>query len=256
MHILIIEDEQAAAQRLQKLITELLPEAQFDGICDSIETAIEHFREQPEPDLIFADIQLADGPSFEIFKEVEVSAPIIFTTAYDAYAIDAFKLNSIDYLLKPIKREELAGSLSKFERMQKRKTPLPIAYEQLTQMIQMNQHPQYQKRIVIRYGQHIKAVEIKDVAYFYIDSKVTFLRTFAGKDLPVDYNLDQLTVMLDPAHFFRINRKCILHIDAIAKMMAYSKSRVKIDLDPPFKSETIVSAERSASFKEWLKGAP
>ena len=257
MKILIIEDEKAAAQRLQKLIEEIEPEAEIVEVLDSIESAVAWFRRERMPELIFADIHLADGSSFEIFRETEVSAPLIFTTAYDKYAIDAFKLNSVDYLLKPIKREELVRSLEKFRKIHAAAPPVEaIDYARLAEVLRAGKQGKtdFQKRIVIRYGQHIKAVEITDIAYFYIDSKITLLRTFEGKDSPVDQNMDQLEEMLNPAEFFRINRSCILNIRAIDKMYAYSKSRVKIELNPPFEQDSIVSSERSAHFKEWLKG--
>lgn len=259
MNILIIEDERAAAQRLQKLIEAIAPDAHIVAVLDSIELAVAWFQQAESPDLIFADIHLADGSSFEIFKEIEVEAPLIFTTAYDKYAIEAFKLNSVDYLLKPIKQEELVRSIEKFRKLHAVQKVQPQAapsldYAQLARALQQEKQ-EFQKRIVIRYGQHIKAVEITEIAYFFIDSKVSLLRTFDGKDSPVDYNMDQLEEILNPAAFFRINRSCIINIQAIDKMFAYSKSRVKIALNPPYDQETIVSSERAANFKEWLKGA-
>jgi DNA-binding LytR/AlgR family response regulator len=255
MKILIIEDEKAAAQRLQKLIEEVEPGAELIAVLDSIEAAVAWFRTEKSPDLVFADIHLADGSSFEIFKEVEVEVPLIFTTAYDQYAIDAFKLNSVDYLLKPIKREELTHSFAKFRKVHTAAEPAEPGIDYARLALALRQEKQdFQKRIVIRYGQHIKAVEIADIAYFYIDSKITLLRTFEGKNSPVDYNMDQLEEILNPSEFFRINRSCIVNIRAIDKMFAYSKSRVKIEMNPAHDQETIVSSERSALFKEWLKG--
>lgn len=256
MHVLIIEDEPAAARRLAKMLEICLPEATVIGELDTIDEAVAWFQENDMPDLAFFDIHLADGASFEIFKEVSVTCPIIFTTAYDQYALEAFKVNSIDYILKPLKQADLAQAIAKFQRLYQGQTPTeeaPPDYNALLEALPA-QPQQFQKRIVIKYGQHIKALEIADAAYFYIEAKVTLLCTFAGKTYPVDQNLDQLEAILDPAVFFRINRKFIINVGAIKQMYAYSKSRVKLSLAPAVDQETIVSSERSSRFKQWLKG--
>lgn len=252
MKLLIIEDEAAAARRIQKLVSKLQPTFQILEVLDSVDDSIEWLQTNDAPDLILLDIHLADGSSFEIFKEIDVSCPIIFTTAYDQYALQAFKVNSVDYLLKPIKEEELAAALDKFAQLYQTKNTPVFDYKVLLDAIP--QEKSFQKRIVIRYGQHIKAVNIADAAYFFIESKVTILRTKQGKDYPVDHNLDQLEGILDPSQFFRINRKCIVNIEAIAQMYTYSKSRVRLMLKPNFDQESIVSSERAARFKKWLKG--
>lgn len=252
MNFLIIEDETPAARRLKKLILAIEPQANFLAVLDGIEASVEWLSSHPAPDLIFMDIHLSDGPSFEIFKEIEVGCPIIFTTAYDEYAIQAFQHNSVDYLLKPIKREELARSIEKFKSIHLASKNI-IDYGLLAKTVSQ-QTQQFQKRFVIRYGQHIKAINVADAAYFYIETKIAMLRTHDGKDYPMDYNLDQLEKMLDPSLFFRINRQFIISIHAIDQMYAYSKSRVNLTLNPSFEKETIVSTERSPNFKEWLKG--
>ena len=251
MRLLIIEDEAAAAKRVQKMVQQLEPDVEILAVIDSVDDAIAWLSEEGMPDLILQDIHLADGSSFEIFQEVEVTCPIIFTTAYDQYAIQAFKVNSIDYLLKPIKEEDLKAALSKFHQLQQTASPA-VDYKSLLESIPETKN--FQKRIVIRFGQHIKAIEISQAAYFFIESKISILRTREGKDYPVDYNLDQLEGILDPSQFFRINRKCIVNIEAIDQMFTYSKSRVRLVLQPRFDQETIVSSERSARFKQWLKG--
>ncbi|MDX2248070.1 MAG: LytTR family DNA-binding domain-containing protein [Bacteroidia bacterium] len=255
MKILIIEDELNASQRLEKMIAEISPESEIVAVLDSVEAAVEWFRSHPHPDLILLDIHLADGSSFEIFSEVEVKVPIIFTTAYDEYAVKAFKVNSVDYLLKPVKKEELSSSLEKFRQIyDKNKLILEnLDYTKLAAALEKNR-TEYPQRMVIRYGQHIKAIEITEAAYFYVDSRVTFMKTHGGKSYPMDYNLDQLEAMLDPKKFFRINRKFIINISAIDQMYTYSKSRVKINLNPPVDDDTIVSSERAATFKRWLTG--
>jgi two-component system, LytTR family, response regulator LytT len=249
MNILLIEDEDPAAKRLQKMIAELEPAAGVSDNIVSVASAIKWLNENPLPDLIISDIQLADGLSFEIFKATQVLCPVIFTTAYDQYAIEAFRVNSIDYLLKPVKKEELATALSKYKKLQKSAAPLDIS--QLLKSIQP-QAQEYKKRFVVRYGEHIKTISIDEVAYFYTEDKVNFLTTKENRRFTIDFNLDALEAMLDPKVFFRINRQYIIGIHSIAEMFAYSKSRVLIKLNPTAKHETVVSTERSADFKLWL----
>lgn len=254
--LLIIEDEAAAAEHLKRLILQVLPDAQVHGPLDSIESSVAWLAAHPAPDLIFLDIQLADGHSFDIFGEVTVSSPVIFTTAYDQHALTAFKHNGIEYLLKPVKQTELQQAIEKFQALtQAERSLAPEQFQGLLQALKSDSK-QYQKRLVIRYGQHIKALELSEAAYFFIESKVTILRTHEGKEFPVDQNLEELQQLLDPQAFFRINRKMIVNIAAIRQMLAHSKSRVRLDLQPPYEEEVIVSAERSPEFKEWLKGVP
>ncbi|MEM7658617.1 MAG: LytTR family DNA-binding domain-containing protein [Bacteroidota bacterium] len=253
MRVLIIEDESAAAKRLHKMVTKLVPEAEMLEVIDTVEDAIAFFKEETPPDLVFSDIHLADGSSFEIFEEVEVNSPVIFTTAYDEHALEAFRVNSVDYLLKPIKEEDLQRAWDKFLKLKQSGNPPQLDIDSLLQALPAGRKD-FQKRIVIRYGQHIKAVEIAQAAYFFIESKVTLMRTHEGKDYPVDFNLDKLEEILDPAQFFRINRKCIVNVDAIDQMYSYSKSRVRILLKPSFNEDAIVSSERSSRFKKWLAG--
>ena len=250
MRIAIIEDEGAAVRRLRKMLRDLRPEAEVVEETDSIETAVTWLRTQPVVDLIFLDIHLADGSSFEIFRQVEVLQPVVFTTAYDQYAIEAFQVNAIDYLLKPIKPAALQKALEKFRKLQ---LSPAIDYRQLSRAI-LDQQEQREKRFLIRVGQQIKVVELREAAYFYTQNKVTFLVSREGKRYPLDRSLDKLAEGLDDKVFFRINRQFIIHIDAISAMHTFSKSRVKIDLKPACELETVVSAERSPGFKRWLVG--
>lgn len=252
MEVLIIEDELAASKRLSNLIIELEPDLKILETLDSVETSIHWFQNHPTPDLVFMDIQLGDGLSFEIFETCEINTPIIFTTAYDQYTLQAFKVNSVDYLLKPIKEDELKQSLMKYRKLQGA-TSSKIDYKSLALALKESK-PDFQKRIVVKYGQNIKAVAIADIAYFYTEEKIVFLQTSDGKRYAIDYNLDQLEQLLDPAQFFRINRQFIVGVTAIDSMYTYSKSRVKINLIPPVTGETIVSTERSSKFKKWLSG--
>ena len=258
MKTLIIEDESATARRLQKLLLEIDPSIQLMAILESIAQTINWLSSNAEPDLIFMDINLSDGLSFGIFDEIEVNCPVIFTTAYDQYAIQAFKVNSIDYLLKPVNKESLAESLSKYHKLHPREgeAKTDISKLDLTKLalaLGVNK-PAYLKRVVVRYGEVIKAIEIKDVAYFYSDEKIVFMTLKEGKSYPVDFTLDHLEQRLDPDIFFRINRKFLINYYSIEKMISYSKSRIKITLNPPCELESVSSTERSGEFKDWLAG--
>jgi len=251
MKLLIIEDEPASAQRLKKLAEEIDPDISVLDILDSISASVEWFRSHTEPDLVLSDIHLADGLSFEIFKEVNLYCPVIFTTAFDQYAIQAFKLNSIDYLLKPIKKAELAEAIRKFKKIQHAATGIDLS--QLSAMLGRPEKD-YLKRLMIRIGQQIKVAEVKDIAYFYIDEKIVFAVSFSKDRYPMDLSLDQLEKQLDPQRFFRINRAFIISLESIETMITYSKARIKIKLKPPCEVESITSTERSAEFRDWLRG--
>ncbi|MBR9921283.1 MAG: response regulator transcription factor [Bacteroidetes bacterium] len=247
MDILIVEDEQIAAKRLAKLIQEVEPNARILDTLDSIESTVNWFNKAEEsPDLIFLDIHLADGSSFEIFQLVDVECPVIFSTAYDDYAIKAFKVNAIDYLLKPVKKPELQEA---FHRMHNIRGAKSLNYAELAREMNL-----VSRRFLIRFGQQLKVVPIEDVAYFFTSDKITFLVTFEGKRYPLDHSLDTLEGMVNPKDFFRINRQYIINFKAIQDMYAYSKSRVKIELDPSHNEDLIVSTERSPHFKKWLTG--
>ena len=250
--VLILEDEDAAAGRLQKLVTEILPETEFDGVIASVKKGVEWFNAHNMPDLIFADIQLSDGTSFDIFRQVNVKSPVIFTTAYDAHALNAFKLNSVDYLLKPVKKTELITAIDKFKHIYLNNKDENKNLQQLLEALQKTQ--QYKQRFVLRIGEQMKIIEVPDIAYFYTENKANFIVIKEGRRYLADNTLDQLENMLDPKKFFRINRQFIVSYPSIAEMFAYSKSRVLLKLNPQSKLDTIVSTERSAAFKMWLSG--
>lgn len=250
MRTLIIEDEQATAQRLKKLLIDIEPSVEVVSMLDSIESSVNWFNTNPHPDLIFQDIELADGSSFEIFNQVKVETPIIFITAYNQYAIDAFKVNSVDYLLKPVKKAELAESINKYKSVHA-KSSMEIDYHALSQIIKKED---FQKRIVVKYGSTIKAIEIDDIAYFYSDSGNLLFRTFENNTYPLDFSLEKLEPLLNPKKFYRINRQFIIQYKAIKEMYSYSKSRVRIILEPACELETIASTDRSGDFKKWLTG--
>jgi two-component system, LytTR family, response regulator LytT len=249
MNALIIEDEALAAERLELMLAEIDPTIKVLAKIGSVNESVKWLM-QNQADLIFLDIQLSDGISFSIFEQVGVSTPIIFTTAYDLYAIKAFQVNSISYLLKPIRKTELAESLMKFRNL---KSAFSIDFETLFAQIQGRQ-PDYKKRFIIQIGEKIKKVEVADIAYFYVLDKGCYLRTFQGNNYPVEYTLDKLESLLEPSSFFRINRKYLVNMAAIASMVAYSRGRVKLELKPKADDEfeTIVSIDRSGEFKKWL----
>lgn len=249
MKVLIIEDESFAAEKLERMLQDMDPSIEILDKLGSIEESVKWLLSHTA-DLIFLDIQLSDGVSFSIFEQVTVSTPIIFTTAYDQYAVRAFRLNSIAYLLKPIRRSDLEESLRKFQSL---KRAFNIDFEALLAHIQ-GKEPDYRKRFMIQVGERIKKVEIPEIAYCFIRMKDVYIRTFQGNAYPLDYSLNQLEEMLDPAVFFRINRQYIVNIESIAQMTALSRSRVKLELNPAADdgADTIVSIERAGPFKEWL----
>ncbi|MCX6290999.1 MAG: LytTR family DNA-binding domain-containing protein [Bacteroidetes bacterium] len=253
VHVLIIEDEEPAAGRLLKMLKEIDPGIVVLDVIVSVNSAVDWLKQHTPPDLILMDIHLADGESFEIFKKTEVTSPVIFITAYDEYAIRAFKVNSIDYLLKPVKKDDLQQALGKFHKLHTAKPGVASDFSKLLETLKAPKQ-EYKKRFIIRFGDHIKSIDAKDVAYFFTEDKINFLKTHDNKTYPVDYNLDKLEAMLEPAVFFRINRQFIISIKAIDQMFAFSKSRVKVKLVPPTDADTIVSTERSADFKDWLGG--
>lgn len=248
MNIIIIEDEQPAFKRLHKLVEETIPAANLLAHLDSIAMSKQWFEANPSPDLVFMDIQLADGSAFDLLKLVKIDAPVIFTTAFDQYAMDAFKAASIDYLLKPVKKEALKSAVQKLDEYKK------MFSMQGEALIKSLSTSEYKKRFVIRFGEHIKTLMVEDIAYCYSENKATFARTFEGRTYPMDHNLDALEDMLSPTEFFRINRQYIICLKAIEEMKTYSKARVIVTLKPPVKEQPIVSSERSAEFKQWLAG--
>lgn len=249
INVLVIEDEQTAAKRIIRLLEETDPEIQILNNLESIESAVKWFQENPPPDLIILDIQLADGISFEIFKQVKVESFIIFTTAYDEYAIRAFELNSIDYLLKPIDRAKLEQSIKKFKKLKPEKTNIDI--ENLIQYID-SQKKDYKSRFLVNAGEKLKSIDTKEVAYFYSSEKFTFLCSQDDRHYALEYSLDSLENLLDPQKFFRVNRQYIVSLGALDKIYILSKSRIKIELKPVVKDSVYVSKGRTHEFRQWL----
>lgn len=250
MRILIIEDEIPASKRLSKLILSERPDFQIIEILDSVETAVDWFNNSPTPDLIFMDIQLADGLSFDIFSQANIPAPVIFTTAYDQYTLKAFKVNSIDYLLKPINPEELHNALQKFETLFEK--PQPYDTSVFEKLLKSVSEKSYKERFLVKIGQNLTYVTVDEVSYFYSEDGSVFAQNCNGKKYIIDYSLDQLENILNPDFFFRINRKFIVQLPSIQKISTWFNSRLKLELKPKPEGDIIVSRERVSVFKNWL----
>lgn len=249
MRILILEDEMRAAFRLVKMLQNLRPEAEVEEPLESIADAEQWFQHHADPDILIMDIELADGPSFELFSKVNTRAAIIFVTAFDQYALEAFRHHGLAYILKPVKEEELNDALTRAESMSKP----GLDYSELVQLLRP-EHKSYQDRILVKIGQRYKAIPVEEIAYIHTEDKSVKAVTTGDRDIPLDQTLEQLEEMLDPARFFRINRKIIVSHQAIDTMFAYSRSRMKLELLPERGVEAIVATDRSGNFKNWLEG--
>lgn len=254
MTTIIIEDEKPAARLLQRKLEKL--QINVSVLLHSVEEAIEWFSNHPHPDLIFLDIQLSDGLSFAIFEAVEIKSAIIFTTAYDEYALRAFKLNSIDYLLKPIDEDDLEIAVNKYKSRVPEKAPenpsLALDFEAIKRMLTNPFEKNYKKRFTLKIGQHLKVISVDEIECFYSENKGTYLHTFDNRDYLLETTLEVLEQELDPAAFYRISRKFIIPLKAIKEIVVYSNSRLKIIL-PTYKAEeVIVSREKVADFKNWI----
>ncbi len=248
MKVLIIEDERPASQKLIRLLKEIDLGIEIIDVLRSVEETINWFSIHPTPDLIFMDIQLEDGLCFEIFEKQRINVPIIFTTAYDEFALKAFKLNSVDYLLKPIDPKELNDAIDKFNTIHKPKTDY-ARFESVVKQLQS----QRKERFLVKIGEHYKSIPTTNIHCFYINERCTFLYTDTTKTYPLDYSLDKIEQLVDPKLFFRINRDFVINYYAIRDIIAYSSSRLKIILSNRTEKENIlVSRERVADFKKWM----
>ncbi len=252
MKVLIIEDEAPAVRRLESLLKQVQAHVEILDVIDTVEAAVKWLRIHPSPQIIFMDIQLADGISFEIFEKVEVQAPIIFITAYDAYTLRAFKVNSIDYLLKPIDPEELKKSIQKFQQITEQFRQYSMEnIQSLLQSVTQNE-PEYKSRFLVKLGERLIYIPQNEIAYFYAQQKIVLLITQEKRKYALDYSLDELETQLDPQYFFRLNRQFLTRIDAIQGIHNYFKGKLKIQLSPEAEKEVTVSRERSTLFKRWL----
>ncbi|MEL7425140.1 MAG: LytTR family DNA-binding domain-containing protein [Bacteroidota bacterium] len=256
MKILIVEDEPLAADRLEALLRTKLPEMQLLDVIDTVEDTVEFLQQGALPDLAFFDIQLADGLSFSVFDQVPADFPVVFTTAFDQYALRAFEVNSIDYLLKPIKADHLDRALNKFQQRHSTGQEQPLLTPGVLQSaLSMLRGPSYKERFVVKSGANLLTVSVEDILYFWSQDKMTWIRLGDGRKHVVDYTLEQLDSMIDPQHYFRVNRKYCVRLDAIQKATVYSNSRLKLHLPHLEKGEeVVVSREKVQPFKTWLSG--
>ncbi|NRA51690.1 MAG: response regulator transcription factor [Phaeodactylibacter sp.] len=250
MRLLIVEDEHPAAKRLSQLLLQMKPAANICGVLDSIESTVNWLSNNPKPDLAFFDIQLGDGLSFDIFQQTDFSGPVIFTTAYDQYTLKAFKQDSVDYLLKPIEEEELEQALRKFERRQH--APSMLTQEVVQSLLAGLSQPKYQSRFIIKIGQQLSYIATEEIQYFYAEEGVVFAQLEGKKRHALDYTLDALAPLLDPASFFRISRKVITNIKSVRKVAPLFNGRLLVSLWPSAPFEVTVSRDRATAFKRWL----
>lgn len=257
MKILIVEDEELAVKKLQKTLSAVDSAAEVIGITDSIKTTVEWLQTNQQPDLILMDIELADGQSFEIFNLTAVKSPVIFTTSYDEYALKAFKVNSIDYLLKPIQKEELQTALSKYRQLQTSyagvESKAELNLETLVKELQQKLQPkEFRKRFLVKHAQKLVSVEIDEIAFFYSDGRLNFFKTTDNKKYVVDYTMDELEEMLDPEKYFRISRSFYVSVNSIDKIDDYFGNRLILQLKPSVDKEALVSREKVTEFKKWM----
>ena len=249
MRVLIIEDEHLAADKLSRMLHDVDPDIKVLATLESVAESADWLTNNPAPDLIFMDIQLDDGISFEIFDSVKITTPIIFTTAYNEYAIKAFKVNSVDYLLKPITTDDLKAAVGKYKQLHKgqniQSEKIDHLYRQLVK--------EYKTRFFVKIGTHYHSISTDEIACFFIRERATFMKTKVGKNLDIDYSLDQVQKLVDPAQFFRINRNYAINIDSIADIIGYSSNRLKIILKNfEHLDDLLVSREKTGDFKKWL----
>jgi DNA-binding LytR/AlgR family response regulator len=250
MTTIIIEDEKPAARMLQRKLERL--QIPVEVMLHSVQEAVDWFQNNPQPDLIFLDIQLSDGLSFEIFEKVSIQSPVIFTTAYDEYALRAFKLNSIDYLLKPIDEDDLEVAIGKFKSRTNQESTGSIDMATIRQLFSSTKDVEYRKRFSVKIGDHIKIIPIEEIELIYSEYKGSYLHSLEGRTYLLDSSLDAIEKELEPKHFFRVSRKYIVPLNAIKDIIVYSNSRLKITLKSYNKEEVIVSRERVGEFRTWL----
>mgnify|MGYP006196531957 FL=1 len=250
MNIIIIEDEKPAARLLQRKIEKL--GLQVNTMLHSVEEAINWFQKNQHPDLIFLDIQLSDGLSFEIFEQIDIESAVIFTTAYDEYALRAFKLNSIDYLLKPIDEDDLEKAISKFKNHYQKNAVSNLDFEAIKRMLVNPVEKEYKKRFSVKIGQQLKVISIDEIECFYSENKGTYIHTLDNRDYLIDSTLEVLEAEINPKDFYRVSRKFIVPLQSIKEIQVYSNSRLKIILPTYKDDEVIVARERVGDFKDWI----
>lgn len=259
MKVLIIEDEKPAAEKLEMLLKKYDPQIEILAQIATVEKSVDYLKvNQDQIDLLFLDIQLTDGLSFDIFKSVKVEKPIIFTTAFNEYAVDAFKLNSIDYLLKPINYENLVNALDKiksmYDNLPVEKPAMNISMDQIAKLLVGGKSQNYKNRYLVKIGEHIKSISTSDICFFYAEGRTVFIITNENRKFIVDNTLEELVNQLDPEKFFRANRSFIINFDHITDVVVYSTSRLRVKFPFEFEKEIIVSREKVSDFKAWYGG--
>lgn len=258
MKIFIIEDEELAVKKLKRTLSSVEAAAEVVGEADSIRSAVSWLQKEEAPDLILMDIELADGQSFEIFNHVSVKSPVIFITSYDEFALKAFKVNSVDYLLKPVQKEDLQQAIEKFRKLretysEQKSGGAAINMEKLVKELQQKLNTkEFRKRFLVKLGQKLVSVNIEDIAYFFSDGRLNFFKTRDNKKFVVDYTMDELNAMLDPDRFFRISRSFFISVESVGQIHDYFGNRLIIFLQPEIEKEAIVSREKVSDFKTWL----
>lgn len=255
MNVVIIEDEARTARQLERMLKKYDASIHILAQLPSVKESVAWFSEQgngqsPPLDLTFLDIHLEDGLAFRIFDQLNLTIPVIFTTAYDEYVLKAFKVNSVDYLLKPVEYDELVAAIEKFKAT--RSQPVLPDLKALVQLMQKPASNTFKERFMVSIGTKIHSVEVADIAYFYSEDKATFLITKGGQLLPLEYSLDQVSGLLNPTHFFRVNRQLIIGRTAIQSVHAYSAGKLKLDVLPVSRQDVFVSTSRQSEFKDWL----
>nr|WP_321410229.1 LytTR family DNA-binding domain-containing protein [uncultured Carboxylicivirga sp.] len=252
MKILLVEDEHLAAKRLESMLINLEPDCEIVAVCDSVKQVVKYLSSANQPDIAFFDIQLADGISFEIFNQTEISFPVVFTTAYDHYAVKAFEVNGLDYLLKPIEESHLIRALEKYRNGQnKLDETVRLALINAAEQIKKND---YKSRYLIKVGEHLKMVETANISFAYSMDKANYIRTIEGRTYNIDQSLEQMEIQLNPELFFRISRKFLVNINSISDMLGYGSSRLKLKMiGMESNEEIIVSRDKVKIFKDWLE---
>jgi DNA-binding LytR/AlgR family response regulator len=257
MKILIVEDEELAVKKLRKTLSGVEPGAEVVAVTDSILSTVNWLEENPSPDLILMDIELSDGQSFEIFNQTTIKSPVIFTTSYDEYALKAFKVNSIDYLLKPIQKEDLEAALQKLKQMKAlyktEDTKPDVSIDSLVKELQQKLQPkEFRKRFLVKHAQKLVSIEVDEIAYFFSDGRLNFFKTYDNKKFVVDYTMDELEDMLDPEKYFRISRSFYISVTSVDQIHDYFGNRLMLHLKPAVDKESIVSREKVTDFKKWM----
>jgi len=252
MRILIVEDEQLAVEKLKRTVTAVEKDAEISGVTSSIASTVSWLAQNPTPDLILMDIELSDGQSFEIFNHADITAPVIFTTSYDEYAIKAFKVNSIDYLLKPVEEEELRQALNKYRKLSTLVRPVAIDVNNLVKELQRQLQSGYRTRFLVKQGQRLVSLEANSIAYFFAEGRLSYAVTWDKHKYIVDFTIEELEAMLDPQQFFRANRAHLVHIKSVSQIHNYFNGKLKLELKPSNELDVVISREKANDFKVWM----